>query len=146
MNYSCGYWKNATNLERAQLNKMDLIARKLKLTPGMRVLDIGCGWGGLCKYLAQNYGVHVVGVTISTEGAKYARELCKGFDVEIRLQDYRDVNEEFDRIVSVGMFEHVGQKNYREYFQVVQRCLVKHGIFLLHTIGHDHDSPALSHG
>lgn len=138
MNYSCGYWRRAKDLDQAQVDKMDLIAQKLKLEPGMRVLDIGCGYGTLCKYLAENYGVSVVGVTISVEQVKLGRELCKGLDVDIRLTDYRTVTETFDRIVSVGMFEHVGHKNYREFFQVANRCLVKDGIFLLHTIGLNH--------
>jgi len=138
MSYSCGYWRTAQNLNEAQTAKMELIAQKLKLREGMRVLDVGCGWGGLARHLAKNYGVTVVGVTIGNEGAEYARKVCAGLPVEIRVQDYRTLNEKFDRIVSVGMFEHVGSKNYREYFEVVNRCLVDDGIFLLHTIGvHD---------
>ena len=139
MNYSCGYWKDAKDLTEAQQHKMDLIGRKLKLKPGMRVLDIGCGWGGLCKYLAEKHQVQVVGITVSKEGAKMAQERCAGLPVEIRVQDYRDLNEKFDRIVSVGMFEHVGRKNYRLFFEIAERCLPKHGIFLLHTIGIDND-------
>jgi len=135
MSYSCGYWKNAKTLTEAQTAKLDLIAEKLKLREGMKVLDIGCGWGGLAHHLASKYGVTVVGVTIGKEGAAYARKFCAGLPVEIRVQDYRTLNEKFDRIVSVGMFEHVGSKNYREYFQVARRCLVDEGIFLLHTIG-----------
>lgn len=139
MNYSCGYWKDAKNLEEAQQNKMAFIGRKLKLKPGMRVLDIGCGWGGLAKYLAETYQVHVVGVTVSEEGAKEGQERCKDLPVEIRLQDYRDVNEGFDRIVSVGCFEHVGRKNYRTFFEVAYRCLADDGILLLQTIGVDNN-------
>jgi len=138
MNYSCGYWKNAKNLEEAQINKMELIAQKLKLKPGMKVLDIGCGWAGLCKYLATNYHVQMVGITVSEEGAKIGRKRCKGLPVEIRVQDYRDLNEKFDRIVSVGMFEHVGPANYKIFFDVTNRCLEEDGIFLLHTIGVNH--------
>jgi cyclopropane-fatty-acyl-phospholipid synthase len=108
------------------------------LKPGMRVLDIGCGWGGLCKYLAEKYKVQVVGCTISQEGAKYAQKVCKGLPVDIRLIDYRDLDEKFDRIVSVGMFEHVGPSNYREFFEVTHKCLEEDGIFLLHTIGVNH--------
>ncbi|RWS00036.1 cyclopropane-fatty-acyl-phospholipid synthase-like protein [Dinothrombium tinctorium] len=142
LNYSCGYWRNASDLNQAQIDKMDLIARKLKLEPGMRVLDIGCGWGSLCKYLAEKYKVSVVGCNISTEQIKFAREHCKDLDVEIREIDYRDLNDKFDRIVSVGMFEHVGEKNYSAYFQVANRCLTDDGIFLLHTIGVNHpDQP-----
>ena len=137
MNYSCGYWKDARDLNEAQLHKMELIGRKLKLEPGMRVLDIGCGWGGLCKFLAEKYDVQVVGITVSEEGAKIAQERCEGLPIDIRLQDYRDLNEKFDRIVSVGMFEHVGRRNYRTFFQVADKCLHDGGIFLLHTIGVD---------
>ncbi len=104
---------------------------------GSRLLDIGCGWGGFGKFAAENYGVSVVGVTVSKEQVKLGKELCKDLPVEFRLQDYRELNEQFDRIVSVGMIEHVGYKNYHEYFKVADRCLTKDGIFLLHTIGHD---------
>ncbi|NEM96978.1 cyclopropane fatty acyl phospholipid synthase [Pontibacter burrus] len=135
MNYSCGYWKNGGNLDQAQENKLDLICRKLYLQPGQRVLDIGCGWGGFAKYAAENYGVEVVGITVSEEQATLAREICKGLPVEIRLQDYRDVNEQFDHIVSVGMVEHVGYRNHRTFMQVSHRCLKDDGLFLLHTIG-----------
>ncbi len=135
MQYSCAYWKEATTLEEAQLAKLRLICEKLQLTPGMRVLDIGCGWGGLAQYMAQNYKVHVVGVTISAEQQKMAQARCKDLDVTILLQDYRDLNDQFDRIVSVGMFEHVGPKNYATYFEVVDRNLKPDGLFLLHTIG-----------
>lgn len=102
MQYSCGYWKDATNLHDAQTAKLHLIAKKLGLRKGMRLLDCGCGWGGLAKFMAKNYGVSVVGVTISKEQKHYADQLCKGYDVEIRLQDYRKLNEKFDAIVSVG--------------------------------------------
>ncbi|MER2996562.1 cyclopropane fatty acyl phospholipid synthase [Pontibacter populi] len=133
--YSCGYWKDTDNLDQAQKNKLDLICRKLYLKPGQRVLDIGCGWGSFAKYAAENYGVEVVGVTVSKEQAALAREICKGLPIEIRLQDYRDVREQFDHIVSVGMFEHVGYRNHRTFMQVAQRCLKDDGLFLLHTIG-----------
>ena len=135
MVYSCGYWKNSDNLDAAQEAKLDLICRKLKLKPGMDVLDIGCGWGGLAKYAAVNYGVNVVGVTVSKEQAKLAGEICRGLPAEIRFQDYRDVNEKYDAIASVGMFEHVGYKNYGIYMKTVYRCLKDNGLFLLHTIG-----------
>lgn len=135
MIYSCAYWKNAENLEQAQEHKLDLICRKLQLKPGMKLLDIGCGWGGLAHYAAQNYGVSVVGATVSKEQAKHAQDRCKGHPVEIRLQDYRDLNEKFDRIVSVGMFEHVGYKNYQTFIDICHNLLKDDGLFLLHTIG-----------
>ena len=138
--YSCGYWAEATNLDDAQVAKLDLICRKLKLKPGQRVLDIGCGWGEALKYAAERYGVHGVGITISQEQAEFARELCVGLPVDIRLQDYRDIDEPFDAIFSIGMFEHVGTLNYRTYFEVARRCLRPNGhdgsgLFLLHSIG-----------
>ncbi|OJB91600.1 cyclopropane fatty acyl phospholipid synthase [Yersinia ruckeri] len=135
MQYSCGYWDNAKTLEQAQENKLRMICEKLQLEPGMKLLDIGCGWGGLSAYAARHYGVSVYGVTISAEQQKLARERCAGLDVTILLQDYRDLNEQFDRIVSVGMFEHVGPKNYHTYFEVVKHNLKPDGLFLLHTIG-----------
>lgn len=135
MQYSCGYWKEATTLATAQEAKLDMICRKLALEPGMSLLDIGCGWGGLAEFAARYYGVKVHGVTISAEQQKLAQQRCSGLDVTILLQDYRDLNEQFDRIVSVGMFEHVGPKNYATYFDVVDRNLKPDGIFLLHTIG-----------
>lgn len=135
MTYSCGYWKDARTLEQAQRDKLDLICRKIDLHPGMRVLDIGCGWGGFAKYAAEQYGVSVVGITISNQQATVARERCKGLPIEIRLQDYRDVAETFDRIISVGQFEHVGQKNYTEFFNQCRAILKEDGLFLLHTIG-----------
>ncbi len=135
MNYTCGYWREANNLTEAQLAKLRLSCEKLKLKPGQRLLDIGCGWGGLAKYAATHYGVEVVGITISNEQLKLGQQRCKDLPVELRFQDYRDLNEKFDRIVSLGMFEHVGQKNYRHYMQVVHRCLNDDGLFLLHTIG-----------
>jgi cyclopropane-fatty-acyl-phospholipid synthase len=135
MIYSCGYWKNAKNLDEAQEHKMDLICKKVGLKKGMKVLDIGCGWGGFAKYAAEKYKVSVVGVTVSKEQAKLARQVCKGLPVEIRVQDYRSLNEKFDRIISIGMFEHVGPKNHREYMKIIYNCLKQEGLFLLHTIG-----------
>jgi len=135
MNYTCGYWKNAQTLDDAQVAKLDLICRKLNLQPGQRVLDIGCGFGGFARYAAENYQAEVVGVTISKEQFKFAKEYCKSLPIDIRLQDYRDVNELFDHIVSIGMFEHVGYKNYRTFFKVVHRCLREEGLLVLQTIG-----------
>ncbi|KFZ30427.1 cyclopropane fatty acyl phospholipid synthase [Pseudidiomarina salinarum] len=139
MVYTCGYWNHAQNLDQAQRNKLELTCQKLQLQPGMKILDIGCGWGSFMKYAAENYGVECVGVTISKEQVRLGEELCKGLPVEFRLQDYRDLNEKFDAIVSLGMFEHVGQRNYKDYFKVVERCLRDDGLFLLHTIGRNRD-------
>ncbi len=138
MNYSCGYWRKANSLDEAQEHKLDLICRKLDLRPGMRLLDIGCGWGSLAKYAAENYQVEVVGITVSREQLELARTMCQGLSIEIRLQDYRDLNGRFDRVASVGMIEHVGYKNYRTFMEVVHRCLNHGGLFLLHTIGGNH--------
>ncbi len=135
MTYSCGYFKETADLTEAEYAKLDLICRKLDLKPGQRVLDIGCGWGSFARHAAKNYGVKVVGITISKEQKRLAEELCAGLDVEIRLTDYREMNEKFDHIVSVGMIEHVGVKNYRTYMEVARRCLKEDGLFLLHTIG-----------
>ncbi len=135
MQYSCGYWKAADNLVDAQHAKLKMICEKLQLEPGMTLLDIGCGWGGLSEYAARHYGVSVTGVTISAEQQKMAQQRCEGLDVTILLEDYRALDDQFDRIVSVGMFEHVGPKNYAAYFEVVDRNLKPDGIFLLHTIG-----------
>ena len=135
MAYSCGYWKNAKNLDQAQEAKLDLICKKLNLKKGQTVLDIGSGWGSFAYFAAKNYGVKVVGVTVSKEQVKFATKFCKGLPVEFRLQDYRELNEKFDHIVSVGMFEHVGAKNYKTFLKIAKKCLKKDGLFLLHTIG-----------
>ncbi|OSM99515.1 MULTISPECIES: cyclopropane fatty acyl phospholipid synthase [Lonsdalea] len=135
MQYSCGYWKEAETLEQAQENKLRMICEKLQLQRGMTLLDIGCGWGGLSEYAARHYGVSVTGVTISREQQRLAQERCRDLDVTILLEDYRDLDRQFDRIVSVGMFEHVGPKNYDTYFRVVRKNLKPKGLFLLHTIG-----------
>ena len=138
MVYTCAYWRDADNLDDAQQHKLELVCRKLELRQGMRVLDIGCGWGSFAKYAAENYDVEVVGVTVSKEQVELGNENCRELPVELRLQDYRDVNEKFDAIVSLGMFEHVGHKNYRTYMRVVQRCLKDNCKFLLQTIGKNH--------
>ncbi len=143
--YSCGYWKDAQNLDEAQEAKLELICRKLNFKPGMKVLDIGCGWGGFCKYAAEKYKVVVIGITVSKEQAEYAIEDCKGLNVKFILQDYRDLDAEqllgkgnlFDRIVSVGMFEHVGYKNYKTFMTIVNKLLKDDGLFLLHSIGNN---------
>jgi cyclopropane-fatty-acyl-phospholipid synthase len=135
MSYSCGYWLRAKTLEEAQRDKLDMICRKLELKPGERLLDIGSGWGGLARFAAIHYGVEVVGITISKEQQKLSRERCAGLPVTIELMDYRDLSGQFDKIVSVGMFEHVGPKNYATYFAIAARLLKDDGLFLLHTIG-----------
>ncbi|RFS26587.1 cyclopropane fatty acyl phospholipid synthase [Chitinophaga silvatica] len=135
LTYTCAFWDNAATLDEAQENKLDLTCRKLNLRPGMHVLDIGCGWGSFAHYAAAQYGVRVTGITISQEQVALGKERCKGLPVDIRLMDYRALNEEFDAIVSLGMFEHVGYKNYRTYMEVAHRCLKDNGLFLLHTIG-----------
>lgn len=135
MNYSCGYWKNAKTLDDAQEAKLDLICQKMGLNSGMKVLDIGCGWGGFAKYAAEKYGANIHGITVSQEQVKFANKFCQGLDVKIELKDYRELKEKFDRIVSIGMFEHVGYRNYRTFMKVIHRCLKADGLFLLHTIG-----------
>ncbi len=133
--YTCAYWKNARNLDEAQEHKLDLVCKKLGLQAGQKILDIGCGWGSFAKFAAEKYGVIVVGITVSREQVALGAKLCEGLPVELRLQDYRKLDEKFDHIVSLGMFEHVGSKNYRIYMEVVRRCLNEDGLFLLHTIG-----------
>ena len=139
MIYSCGYWSSPTNpaqtLDEAQEAKLDLICRKIGLKAGDTVLDIGCGWGGFLKFAAEKYGAKGVGITVSKEQAVLARENCKGLPIEIRVEDYHDTQGQFDHVVSVGMFEHVGPKNYRSFMQKVHSLLKPDGIFLLHTIG-----------
>ncbi len=135
MSYSCGYWKNAETLEQAQYQKLDLICRKLELQAGEKLLDIGCGWGGLAKHAAEHYGAEVLGITVSQEQQKLAQERCAGLPVTIELMDYRDLQGRFDKVASVGMFEHVGPTNYATYFNAVSRVLSDEGLFLLHSIG-----------
>ena len=137
MIYSCGYWPQASTLDEAQEAKLDLVCQKLDLQPGMRVLDIGCGWGGAAKFAAERYGVQVVGITVSREQAQFARKLCQHLPVEIRFQDYRKAEGMFDRIFSLGMIEHVGYKNYGTFMRVVRGHLREDGLFLLHTIGNN---------
>ena len=133
--YSCAYWENASTLDAAQEAKLDLVCRKLGLKAGMRVLDIGCGWGGAAKFAAERHQIEVVGITVSQEQAKFAKELCQGLPVDIHFQDYRSLRGTFDRVFSLGMFEHVGYKNYVTFMQIVRRVLRNDGLFLLQTIG-----------
>jgi cyclopropane-fatty-acyl-phospholipid synthase len=141
--YSCGYWPAARDLDEAQEHKLDLSCRKLRLERGMRLLDIGCGWGEALRFAADRYGVAGIGDTVSAQQAELAREICRGLPVEIRLQDYRALTGRFDRVLSIGMFEHVGAKNYRRFFEVVRACLPDNGLFLLHTIAGDRTTRAI---
>ena len=140
MQYSCAYWRDGvTSLEQAQRDKKDHIARKLLIEPGMKVLDIGCGWGGLALTLARDYGANVTGVTLSTDqyetAVRRVEEAGLADRVTIKLQDYRHETDSYDRIVSVGMFEHVGPRNFSEFFDHVDRLMRPDGVVLLHTIG-----------
>jgi cyclopropane-fatty-acyl-phospholipid synthase len=133
--YSCAYFEGTQDLNDAQIKKMDLICKKIDLLPSDHVLDIGCGWGGLAGYMAKHYGCEVTAVNISGEQIRHARDFCKDLPVNILSCDYRDIRGTFDKIVSVGMFEHVGRKNYQTFMKTAHRCLKDNGIFLLHTIG-----------
>jgi cyclopropane-fatty-acyl-phospholipid synthase len=135
MAYSCGYWRDATNLAEAQKAKFDLICRKLDLKNGQRILDVGCGFGTFLEHAAKNYGVSGVGLTLSKEQAAYARKRVEGLPVEIRIEDYRITKGTFDHVISIGMFEHVGYKNYLAYMKRMRELLKEDGLFLLHTIG-----------
>jgi cyclopropane-fatty-acyl-phospholipid synthase len=135
MLYTCGYWKDADDLDKAQEDKLELVCRKICLEPGMKVLELGCGWGSFAKYAAENYGVEVTAVTVSEKQVELGSELCKGLPVKIMLEDYRNVSGKYDRVISIGIMEHVGYKNYGIYMRTVDRCLKKRGLFLLHTIG-----------
>jgi cyclopropane-fatty-acyl-phospholipid synthase len=133
--YSCAYWQEAQTLDEAQEKKLELICRKLRLAPGMKILDVGCGWGSFAKYAAEKHGVEVTGITVSGEQVEHGQSLCKELPIDIRLQDYRDISGKFDHVVSVGMFEHVGCKNYKRFMKVIHDCIKEGGLFLLHTIG-----------
>ncbi|MEQ1930481.1 MAG: cyclopropane fatty acyl phospholipid synthase [Parvularculaceae bacterium] len=133
--YTCGYFKDTDDLNVAQERKLDLICRKIGVSPGDRILDIGCGWGGFAKFAAERYGAHVTGVSISDEQIAYAREFTKGLPVAIEKMDYRSLSGSFDKVVVVGMIEHVGYKNYRTLMETVHRVLKDGGLFILHTIG-----------
>ena len=140
MQYTCGYWKNANTLEQAQENKLRLICRKIQLQPGMTVLELGGGFGGLAHFMASEYGCHVVSYNISAEQVAYGREWCRGLPVRFEHKDYREaVNESgaFDRVVSIGLCEHIGLKNYPTFFKLAHQKLRAEGLFLLHTIGNN---------
>ena len=138
MMYTCAYWEGVDNLDAAQEAKLKMVCEKLGLQPGHKVLDIGCGWGGFARYAAEEYGAHVTGITVSRSQVELGAETCAGLPVDILFKDYRDVEGNFDRIVSLGMFEHVGWRNYRNYMEIVDSLLVDNGLFLLQTVGHRH--------
>ncbi len=135
MVYTCAYWRNADHLDAAQAAKLDLVCRKIGARPGMRILDLGCGWGGFAAFAAQNYGASVVGYTVSREQCTWARERYATLPVEIRLEDYRKATGGYDAVVSIGLMEHVGPRNYRAYMELATRCLAPGGTVFVHTIG-----------
>ena len=135
MAYTCGYWKNAGTLDDAQEAKLDLVCKKIGLREGMSVLELGCGWGSFAKFAAEKYGAQVTGVTVSKEQVELGNAECKGLPVTIELKDYREVSGVYDRVISIGILEHVGYKNYRTYMEVADRCLKDDGIAFIHTIG-----------
>ncbi|HVA64922.1 MAG TPA: cyclopropane fatty acyl phospholipid synthase [Terriglobales bacterium] len=135
MVYTAGRWEQAANLNQAQEAKLDFVCQKLELAPDMRVLDIGCGWGSFAKFAAERYGARVDGITLSQEQLALGQSLCAGLPVQLWLEDYREVEGRYDRLVSLGMFEHVGYKNYRAYFEIARRHLAAGGRMFLSTIG-----------
>lgn len=135
MNYTCAYWKDADTLNEAQEAKLNLVCRKIGAYQGMKILELGCGWGSFAKYAAETFGAQVVGYNISKEQVALGRERCKGLPVELRLQDYREADGQYDAVISIGVMEHVGYKNYPVYMDVVARCLKPEGIAFVHTIG-----------
>lgn len=143
MAYSCGYWNNAVNLDDAQFAKYDLTCKKLQLNRGDKVLDIGCGWGGLAAHAALHYGCEVIALSNSRPQIEYARQHFGNLSIKFYKTDYRNVRDynetgtKFDKIVSIGFFEHVGYKNYQRFFKLVDEQLKDSGLFLLHTIGNN---------
>ena len=135
LTYSCAYWNGAHTLDEAQEAKLDLVCRKVGLQKGQHILDIGSGWGSFLGFAAEKYDITGVGVTVSVEQAKYANERYATYPIETRVQEYQTLKEQFDHVISIGMFEHVGYKNYRAYMQKVYSLLRDDGYFLLHTIG-----------
>ncbi len=137
--YSCAYWHHADDLESAQRHKLDLICRKLELKAGQRLLDVGCGWGGLAAYAAEHFGVEVVGITVSAEQAEFCNQHYQHLPLKVLLCDYRSdqlqQSQPFDRVVSIGMLEHVGRLNDHTYFSVLARMLRSDGLALIQTIG-----------
>ncbi len=143
MLYTCAYWKDATTLDAAQEAKLDLVCRKISLRAGMKVLDLGCGWGGFARFAAERYGAEVVGYTVSKEQVALARERCAGLPVTIHLADYREARGTYDAVVSIGLMEHVGYKNYGTYMKLVDRCLAPGGVAFIHTIGGNKSETAM---
>lgn len=135
MAYTCAYWKDARDLDEAQEAKLDLICRKLGLRPGMRVLELGCGWCSFAAFAAERYGATVVAYNVSKEQVGWARERYAHLPIELHLEDYRGATGTFDAVVSIGLMEHVGPKNYRAYMELVDRCLAPGGVAFVHTIG-----------
>jgi cyclopropane-fatty-acyl-phospholipid synthase len=135
MVYSCGYWRAVDTLDAAQEAKLDLVCRKLHLEPGMRLLDIGCGWGAFVQFATERYGVQAVGISPAGEQVAYCRAHLVGTTIEIRQTDYREVSGTFDRITSIGMMEHVGPRNLQAFFRACDRLLAPGGLMLHHTIG-----------
>jgi cyclopropane-fatty-acyl-phospholipid synthase len=135
MVYTCAYYKDATTLDAAQEAKLDLVCRKIGLRPGMRILDLGCGWAGFASFAAERYGANVVGYTVSREQVAWAKAHYANLPVEIRLDDYRHATGSYDAVVSIGLLEHVGHKNHRAYMELAARCLAPGGIAFVHTIG-----------
>jgi cyclopropane-fatty-acyl-phospholipid synthase len=140
LNYTCAYWKNVKTLDEAQEAKLDLVCRKINIIPGMRILELGCGWGSFAKYAAEKYGAEVTGLTVSRQQVELGQQLCEGLPVNIRLQDYRDIDGKYDAVISIGIMEHVGYKNYRTYMEVADRCLEEDGIAFVHTIARNESS------
>lgn len=138
--YTCGYWKDAENLDDAQEAKLDLVCRKISLKPGETVLDIGSGWGSFMGYAAEKYGVIAKGVTVSKEQKALADELYGHLPVQTELKDYRDIDGQHDHVVSLGMFEHVGVSHHRKFMEIAHNSLKDDGLFLLHTIGGNNSS------
>ncbi len=143
MVYTCGYWRDADNLEQAQEAKLDLVCRKVGLKPGMRVLELGCGWGSFAQFAAERYGVSVDGYTVSKEQVALGSERCKDLPVTLNLADYRTATGHYDAVISIGIMEHIGAKNYRTYMEVADRCLDKDGLAFIHTIGYHLQQPAI---
>lgn len=135
MAYTCAYWKDVATLGAAQEAKFDLVCRKIGLKKNDRILDIGCGFGGFAKYAAERYGVHITGTSVSREQCSVARERCEHLPIDVHFQDYRETEGVFDHIVSIGMFEAVGHKNFRMFMEKAHSLLREGGFFLLHTIG-----------